>query len=92
METSDLTLIYAAFSCATQPFILQLEMGIHQDNLSAIIYYRLSLSLKIVRRYIIAINDSLCAQCSKSVSWRYGKIHSVHKVLLPFTNISFCFI
>ena len=65
-------------------------MSVYRDNLSAITFYRLSLSLNIVwiyryrfinifcyRRQIIAINDFLCTQCPKLGIWRYGKIHGV---------------
>ena len=37
----------------------------------------------------MAINDSLCTQCSKLGSWRYGKIHGVDKVLLQFKKSLF---
>ena len=38
---------------------------------------------------MIAINDSLCTQCSKLGSWRYGKIYGVDKVLLQFKKSLF---
>ena len=41
------------FSDASLPLV---EMGIYRDNLSAIIYYRLSLSLKIVLIYRLPIS------------------------------------
>ena len=78
-------------------------MGICRDDLLAIVIgdnflpiiviAQNSLELSItdiafVMYFVIAINNSLCTQCSKLGSWHYGKIHGVDKVLLHFKNIS----
>ena len=70
-------------------------MGIYRDNfLPIIVIAQNSLDLSItdivfVMYFVIAINDSLCTQCSKLGSWRYGKIHGVDKALLYFTKSLF---
>ena len=37
----------------------------------------------------MAINDSLCTQCSKLVSWCYGEIHGVDTILLQYKKSLF---
>ena len=53
--------------------ITQNSFDLSITNIAFVIYF-------VIADRFIAINDSLCTQCSKLVSWRYGKIHGVHKV------------
>ena len=70
-------------------------MGIYRDNfLPIIVIAQNSLDLSITDiafaiYFVIAINDSLCTQCSKLGSWRYGKIHGFDKILLQFKKFLF---
>ena len=63
--------------------IAQNSLDLSNTDIAFVIYF------VIADKLIIAVNDSLCTQCSKLGSWRYGKIYGVDKVLMQIKKCLF---